>query len=155
MDKLGQWMLQLTNIAVLIGVGIVAFELQQTSEALQTDKAVAIEQMYALANEVILSSEGLAEIVVRGDESYASLSEAEQLKYFSYKAIQMNAFETHFSLLIEQEDEEGLVFMVEIAEWLLASDGAKEWWWGPARFNPELEAWIEKNTGIPPSNKSN
>jgi len=50
------------------------------------------------------------------------------LKYFSYKAIQLNALETHFSLLSEEEDEQGLRHLAAIAEWMLSSKGAKTWW---------------------------
>jgi hypothetical protein len=149
-ERLNQWVLHLTNVAVLIGVVFLAYELQQTSEALSTEKTVATVQMYAQANEVLVSTEGLAEMIIRGDESYESLSPAEQLRYFSYKAIQLNALETHFFLLMDEEDEQGLAHLAAIAEWMLSTNGAKTWWQHDAVFSPELEAWIESQTGISP-----
>ena len=72
-----------TNLAVLIGLGLVVFELQQNREAIHLDHQMALAQTMVEIHSTIATDDELASLVTRANSGdVESLNEAEHLRLY-------------------------------------------------------------------------
>lgn len=138
---LGQWVSGATNIAVLLGVLLVAYELRQNAElarlAMVQDRISALQQAEAAFFDLDLSH-----VWVKSFKEPESMTSAEIRSMDAYMAIHMNQMRRVFTQ--EQsgllEKGETLRLMQADFPFLFGSRFGKAWWqeegqyWSPAEF---------------------
>jgi hypothetical protein len=53
MERLNNWLMLLANIGVLIGIGFLAIEIQQNTEALERERRIAVAESFVQRNDAI------------------------------------------------------------------------------------------------------
>jgi hypothetical protein len=95
-------------------------------------------------SEMIATSSDLADIIVKGNESYSNLSASEKLRYGAYVQSFFDNVESHRSLVIDHEADKDLAVLSAIARRRSTISGFKSWWReNTADYDADFVAWID------------
>jgi hypothetical protein len=88
-QKTGNWIQVITGVAVLVGLGLVIWELQQTRDLVRA-QLVSDERLAAIDKRLAIMGENPAPIIVKGCLAPSTLTAEEFLVYVQYLQIQTN-----------------------------------------------------------------
>ena len=116
------------NLGVLSGILFLAFEIRQNTSQMRTESSYAITEIVNSQNANIYSDSELADVFLRGNENFQSLSPNEKFRYSAYRFSLLNTAE--YVLLLESEGLTNLQFRyVEYTvREMHRNPGAMEWW---------------------------
>ena len=148
LEKIGQWTAIATNLGVLLGVVFLVVEINQNTQALKAqDEYANLAQWTGFFMSAPQSTE-LAEVIVKGNESYLSLSPAERLQYDGYLAsflaiAEQSWYSIEAGRYYYGEEEHGL-----LVRSTLSYLGAREYWaLNRALFTPRFAGWVDGSLG--------
>ena len=84
LEKLNQWLSFAANVGVLLGIVFLVLEMQQNTAAVQSATVQAITDSSADALHAVALYPDLAQLRVKGEEDYGSLSDIERFQFGYY-----------------------------------------------------------------------
>lgn len=152
MDKLNQWLVLLANFGVLVGIGFLAFEIQQNTRAThaQTREAILVATLAEL--QAVRDDPNLIHSIVKTE----SLTADEQIKLYTWFVSALRVRE--FSWLQRQDE------IIDDAQWdselavlqaILQAPRARKWWSsvGSKTVSDEFRSYVDQQIrDIPESN---
>ena len=131
--------------AVVVTLIYVARDIRQNSQSLAMSALRDTTAQWNHWSEMIATSADLAEIVVKGNESYESLSPSEKLRYGAYVQSFYDNVESYRSLVIDFETEKDLDVLVEITKRRSAIPGFRAWWAeNMVDYDAGFVAWVDE-----------
>jgi hypothetical protein len=97
------WISLIANLGVVAGLIFVGLEVQQNTTQMRADASNSINEALSVINSALYSDPVFADVVVRGEKSYASLTETEQRQFGAWVYDRVN-LATHVLKL----EEDGL-----------------------------------------------
>ena len=130
-------------IAVVATLLFIARDIRQNSKALSIAALRDTTAQWNQWSDMIAGSSDLADIVAKGNVSYASLSAAEQLRYGAYVQSFFDNVESYRSLVIDHNIDKNLNVLNAIASRKIAIPGFAAWWTdNTADYDADFVAWI-------------
>jgi hypothetical protein len=142
----------ITGIGEVLGaIAVVVTLLYLTREVRQNAKSLSISALRDTTaqwnhwSEMIATSDGLAEIVVRGNKSFHALSESEKLRYSAWVQSFFDNAESYRSLVLDYEmDDKDLTVLESIVARRLLIPGFTAWWKeNTTDYGDDFVAWID------------
>ena len=96
MDRFNQWLMLFANLGVLVGIVFLAFELQQTTDALAAQSILELNLASNSEMWVIAGDESMAEIEIKAKNGIEELSPVELERYKWAWFASFNTFETAY-----------------------------------------------------------
>lgn len=109
--ELGQTLTILANAGVLGGLLFLAFEIRQNTSEMRAAAAYSVHQDVQSQNRDIYSDPELARLVMRGEQSWASLDPVEQRRVGAFFLSQINLVD--FIMGLEEEGLEDITFRLD------------------------------------------
>ena len=132
----------LAAIAVVATLIYLAKQIQQNSQAVEVSALRDTTEQWNRWSEVLATSPHLAEIVLRGNKSYRSLSEVEALQYGAYIQMFFDCVESSRALDLEYDVQKNVELEMIVAR-RIKQTGFAEWWSeNHFDYNADLVAWI-------------
>ena len=94
MDKLNQWLTLIANVGVLIGIGFVAYELQQNTTATQLETTSNFQNAFAEVELMIASNPEFANVLTKGRNGQP-LTDAEFVRLQAFYRTVLRAWQTN------------------------------------------------------------
>ena len=94
MNKLNQWLTLIANVGVLIGIGFVAYELQQNTTATQLETTSNFQNAFAEVELMIASNPEFANVITKGRKG-EPLKEAEFVRLQAFYRTVLRAWQTN------------------------------------------------------------
>lgn len=130
-------------IAVVATLLYIARDIRQNSQALSI---AALRDTTAQWNEwssMIATSSDLADIVSKGNTSYASLTDSEHLRYAAYVQSFFDNVESYRTLVIDYKAEKDLDVIIAIVARRIAIPGFAMWWSdNTADYDDDFVTWV-------------
>ena len=142
----------ISAIGEIIGaIAVVATLLYLSKEIRQNSRSVEISMLRDTTSqwnqwsEMIAVSPDLADIVVKGNLSYHSLSESEALRYGAYVQSFFDNAESYRILISKHQVDNDLQVLESIVSRRLRNSGFSKWWSeNTTDYNDEFIGWVEK-----------
>ncbi len=83
--KIKSWITLIANLGVVAGLIFVGLEVQQNTTQIRADASNSINEALSVLNSALYNDPVFADIVVRGEKSYSSLTETEQRQFGAYQ----------------------------------------------------------------------
>jgi hypothetical protein len=132
--------------AVVLTLLYLAKEIRHNSRSLQVTALRDTTSQWNEWGTLVASSADLAEIVVKGNMAYASLSAPDRLRYGAYVQSFFDNVESYRALVVDHRVEKDLSVLESIVRKRLEAPGFCEWWdENTADYDAEFVAWV---TGI-------
>jgi len=131
-------------IAVVVTLLFVARDIRQNSRSLSIAALRDTTAQWNLWSNMIAGSGDLAEIVVKGNKVFSSLSESEKLRYGAYAQSFFDNVESFRSLVVDHNADKDLDVLVSIVKRRISAPGFAAWWSeNTADYDKEFVAWID------------
>jgi len=78
------WISLIANLGVVAGLIFVGLEVQQNTTQMRADASNSINEALSVINSALYSDSVFADVVVRGEKSYSSLTETEQRQFAAW-----------------------------------------------------------------------
>ena len=78
------WISLIANLGVVAGLIFVGLEVQQNTTQMRADASNSINEALSVINSALYSDPVFADVVVRGEKSYSSLTETEQRQFAAW-----------------------------------------------------------------------
>lgn len=101
--KISSWITLIANLGVVGGLVFVGFEVQQNTTQIRAEASYSINEALSNLNSAIYNDHVFADIVVRGEKEFFSLSPTEKRQFNAYQYDRLN-LARHISIL----EDEGL-----------------------------------------------
>ena len=101
--KLNDWLTLVAHFGVIAGLLFLAYEIRQNTTQLRAEASYSINEALSMLNAGIYNDSVLAEIVVRGEADFSSLSETERAQFVAFQFDRINLMIHYIEL-----KEEGL-----------------------------------------------
>jgi hypothetical protein len=88
--KISSWITLFANLGVIGGLVFVGLEVRQNTTQIRAEASYSINDALSVLNSSIYTNSNLADIVVRGEKSFLSLSEVEQRQFIAYQYDRVN-----------------------------------------------------------------
>lgn len=118
----------LAAIAVVITLIYLAKQIRQNSQAVQVSALRDTTEQWHRWSETLASSPELADIVLRGNESYKQLADNEAIRYGAYVQMFFDSVESARSLVLDYEVQKDLAVLSSIVSRRICETGFREWW---------------------------
>lgn len=143
-DALGALAEAIGAIAVVATLLFIARDIRQNSRSLEIAALRDTTAQWNQWSDMIAGSADLADIVAKGNRSYAQLTESEKLRYGAYVQAFFDNVESYRSLVVDHHAEKDLTVLTAIAKRRLATPGFAAWWAeNTADYAQEFADWIE------------
>lgn len=140
-------------IAVIVTLLFVAREIRLNARSLAMTALRDSTHQWNQWSEMIASSQSLADIVARGNVSFASLRENEKLRYAAYVQSFFDNTESYRSLVIDYEVDRDLDVLVSIVRRRLQIPGFCEWWQDYRDdYGEDFQNWVDAHIAAVRSN---
>lgn len=131
-------------LAVVLTLMYVARDIRQNSRSLAMTALRDSTAQWNHWSEMIATSSDLADIVVKGNASYTSLSESETLRYGAYVQSFFDNMESARSLVVDHRVDHDLDVIELIVGRRLKISGFAIWWQdNSSDYDPGFVAWID------------
>ncbi|MEJ2238785.1 MAG: hypothetical protein P8X82_10850 [Gemmatimonadales bacterium] len=90
MDRVNQWLTLAANIGVFAGIVFLVFEIQQNTAQMRAEAAYSIHEDAQRLNEAIYQDADFTDLIMRAEQSFASLDANEQRRAQAYFFSQLN-----------------------------------------------------------------
>ena len=135
-------------VAVVATLLFVARDIRQNSKSLSMSALRTTTEQWNQWSEMIATSGDLADIVLKGNESYSSLSSSEKLRYGAYIQSFFDNVESNRSLIVDHDTEKSLDVLTSIVRRRITIPGIATWWReNTCDYDADFVAWIEKLHG--------
>ena len=132
-ETLNWWLSLTTNLAVLLGLIFVGYEIRQNTAQLRAESSQSITQSVNALNAGLYSDGELADLIIRGTENLESLNSVERIRFAAFQFARLNIAE--YVLDLEREGVSDLNF--RYVEWIVRDFNEK----------PGLRAFIREREG--------
>ena len=131
-------------IAVVVTLLYLTREVRQNARSLSISALRDTTAQWNHWSEMIATSDGLAEIVVKGNMSFHELSESEKLRYSAWVQSFFDNAESYRSLVIDHEmDNKDLTDLESIVARRLLIPGFTSWWVeNTPDYADDFVAWV-------------
>ena len=130
--------------AVVVTLLFVAREIRQNNRALSVAALRDTTAQWNHWSEMLATSSDLADIVVRGNNAYDSLSSGEKMRYGAYVQAFFDNVESYRALVTEHRLERNLDVLISITRRRLASAGFRRWWAeNTVDYEDDFVRWVE------------
>jgi len=134
--------------AVIVTLLFVARDIRQNSRSLSMSALRDTTAQWNQWSEMIATSGDLADIVVKGNESYSILSSSEKLRYGAYVQSFFDNVESYRSLVVDHNADKDLVVLSVITRRRITIPGFRSWWSeNSADYDVDFVAWIDELQG--------
>ena len=131
-------------LAVVLTLMYVARDIRQNSRSLAMTALRDSTAQWNHWSEMIATSSDLADIVVKGNLSYTSLSPSETLRYGAYVQSFFDNMESSRSLVVDHRVDHDLDVIVTIVSRRLEISGFAAWWQeNSSDYDSSFVAWID------------
>lgn len=131
-------------IAVVITLVYLARSVQQNSQSLALAALRDITTQWNHWSSMLANSGDLADIVARGNRSYASLSECEALRYGAYLQSFFDIVESYRAQVVDLKVDKDIAVLNGIVRRRISIPGFVAWWdLNTADYDNEFVQWIE------------
>ena len=131
-------------VAVIATLLFVARDIRQNSKSLAMSALRDTTAQWNQWSDMIASSSDLADIVAKGNKSYADLSESEKLRYGAYVQSFFDNVESFRELVIDYRAEKDLTVLISIVSRRVNIPGFSAWWLeNTSDYSAEFLTWIE------------
>lgn len=133
----------LAAIAVVATLIYLAKQIRQNSQAVQVSALRDTTEQWHRWSEVLATSPDLADIVMRGNESYKQLPESDAMRNGAYVQMFFDSVESFRSLVLDYEVQKDLDVLESIVARRISDPGFSEWWSeNSADYEPGFVEWI-------------
>ena len=132
-ENLNLWFSFITNIAVLVGLIFVGYEIRQNTAQLRAESSQSITESVNALNAGLYSDGELADLLIRGTENLESLNSVERSRFGAFQFSRLNIAE--YVLDLEREGVSDLNF--RYVEWIVRDFNEK----------PGLRTFIREHEG--------
>ena len=115
-ENLNLWLSFITNIAVLVGLIFVGYEIRQNTAQLRAESSQSITESVNALNAGLYSDGELADLLIRGTENLESLNSVERSRFDAFQFARLNIAE--YVLDLEREGVSDLNF--RYVEWIVS-----------------------------------
>ena len=131
-------------VAVVATLLFVARDIRQNSRSLSIAALRDTTAQWNHWSNMIASSSDLADIVVKGNKAFSSLSESEMLRYGAYAQSFFDNVESYRSLVVDHKAEKDLDVLASIVERRMSVPGFAAWWSeNTADYDVDFVAWVD------------
>jgi len=88
--KISSWIQLIANLGVVGGLVFVGYEVQQNTTQIRAEASYSINEALSILNSAIYNDPIFANIVVRGEKEFSSLSPTEQRQFNAYQYDRLN-----------------------------------------------------------------
>ena len=88
--KIKSWITLIANLGVVGGLVFVGLEVQQNTTQIRAEASYSINEALSILNSAIYNDAVFADIVVRGEKEFSSLSPSEQRQFNAYQYDRIN-----------------------------------------------------------------
>ena len=88
--KINSWIALVANLGVVAGLVFVGYEVQQNTTQIRADASYSVNEALSTLNSAIYNDAVFANIVVKGENDYSSLSSTEQRQFNAYQYDRIN-----------------------------------------------------------------
>ena len=129
--------------AVVVTLLFVARDIRQNSRSLAIAALRDTTAQWNQWSDMIASSSDLADIVAKGNKSYASLTDSEKLRYGAYVQSFFDNVESYRSLVIDHKTDRNLDVLMAITARRIDVPGFAEWWdENTSDYAEDFVAWV-------------
>jgi len=89
-DKVNRWLTLATNLAVVLGIGLLVIEVQQNTAAIRGQASIAVNDSLASLDRAIYADAEFTDIWIRGRESLDNLDPVERERFVKYVLERLN-----------------------------------------------------------------
>ncbi len=89
-DKVNRWLTLATNLAVVLGIGLLVIEVQQNTAAIRGQASIAVNDSLASLDRAIYADAELTDIWIRGRESLDNLDPVERERFVKFVLERLN-----------------------------------------------------------------
>jgi hypothetical protein len=131
-------------LAVVLTILYISKEIRQNSKALEVNALRDTTAQWNHWSNMLASSPDLADIVTRGNHSFAELSDSESLRYGAYIQSFFDNAESYRTLVVEIKLEKDIAVLESIVARRLAIPGFLSWWAeNRSDYAAEFADWID------------
>jgi hypothetical protein len=143
-DAIGALGQVLGAVAVIVTLLYIAREVRQNGRSLSISALRDTTAQWNHWSEMIATSADLAEIVSKGNKSFANLSESESLRYGAYVQSFFDNVDSYRSLAIDYGMDKDLTLLASIVSRRIQIPGFNAWWAAnTADYADNFVSWIE------------
>ena len=88
--KFNSWIALIANLGIVGGLVFVGYEVQQNTTQIRAEASYSINEALSILNSAIYNDPIFANIVIRGEEEFLSLSPTEQRQFGAYQYDRIN-----------------------------------------------------------------
>ena len=92
-EDLNWWLTLAANLGVIAGLIFLAYEIRQNTLQLRTEASYSISESMNAMNAGLYGDESMAEIVLKGEQDFASLTEVERSRFVAFQFSRINLAE--------------------------------------------------------------
>ena len=89
-EQINSWVALIANLGVVGGLVFVGLEVQQNTTQIRAEASYSINEALGILNSAIYNDPVFADMVVRGEKSFSSLTEVEQRQFSAYQYDRVN-----------------------------------------------------------------
>jgi hypothetical protein len=89
-DKVNRWLTLATNLAVVLGIGLLVIEVQQNTAAIRGQASIAVNDSLASLDRAIYADAEFTDIWLRGRESLDNLDPVERERFIKFVLERLN-----------------------------------------------------------------
>ena len=142
---LNMWLTILSNVAVFIGLALVAFELNQAQRQIEVAGLGDAADDYVQAMQILSSSEELSLLIFRAETDYESLNEYERWRVFKWLDGFAILSEQDYHVMSRLDDRTGFNgFVVDWNEFMRLPMYREYWDARKERFSYEFRAFVDR-----------
>lgn len=131
-------------IAIVLTLLLVVKEIRQNSQVLEITALRDATDHWNHWSNMVASSPDLAEIVVRGDQSYTSLPAPDAVRYGAYLQTFFDNASSYRTMVLDHSVEDDLDVLDAIIRRRIFRTGYVEWWEeNKTDYGNEFKTWID------------
>jgi hypothetical protein len=143
MDRLNGWVTLLTNLAVLAGLVVLIYEVNQNTQALQNETDVAVYSLASDANRLVIEHPRLKELLLEARTiGWNEFSDTDKVTVGYFWGGELNRLELQFRLITRNNDDlDNIVFQ----EQFLGLRSFQDFWISiRPRYEPRFVAFVDR-----------
>jgi hypothetical protein len=143
-DKLNRWLTLGANLGVLVGLVLVAYEINQSRVQLELATSSDGTDNFTQAMEILVQDEELSELIYRAERSYESLDDFERWRVSKYLDGFMSMSEQDYLVISNMHDKDvAKGFEVDWRENIQLSMYKSYWAHHQSRFGANFRSFID------------
>ena len=143
-DRLNRWLTLGANVGVIVGLILVAFEINQSGTSLELAASSDGVDNFTQAMEVLVQNEELARLIYKAETSYQDLDDFDRWRVWKYLDGFMSMSQQDYRVYLAMNDKgEELAFLDDWRENMKLPMYREYWSNSKGRFSYEFRQFIE------------